>query len=537
MAERPAFVRSLFRGGFADGVVLPFPAPTPEVRETTEEIVVMVRDWAAAAVDPQAIDRTKRIPAEVVEGMAELGLFGLTIPERYGGAGCGQYTYARTMEALSRRCASTVTVLGAHLGIGIKGLLLYGTDEQKERWLPRCATGELKGAFALTEAGAGSDAAALRTVADRTPEGWRLQGRKTWITCGGTAQLITVFARTPAPDRADAALMERPISAFVVPAAVPGVEPGAPEDKLGLCGSNTVEVGLEDVRLPADHLLGPEGQGFKVALNVLNAGRHGLAATCIGQAKLARELALAHARERVQFGRPIAGFGMVQELLAGMEADVYAMEAATWLTALLVDGGRHETMLEAACCKMYATEALWRIANDALQVTGGTGFMREYPYERIVRDARINMIFEGTNQVLRLMLATQGLRSLDDGSPAATLSGVHADLAAEGAVVEEETAHLGAAARATAARFGKEVREAQLPLRRLADRATALFVSAAVLGRASASLAAGTATEHELAVARLACRRLALELARGREEEAAAARGLDGLVEEVARGM
>jgi len=538
MAEgkRPGIVRGLFLGRVDASDLLPFPAPSREVRETTDEIVAMVGEWAEKNVDPVAIDKTKNIPFGVIEGMKELGLFGLIIPERFGGAGCGQHAYARMMETVAHRCASTVTVLGAHLGLGMKGLLLYGTDEQKKKWLPSLATGERVGAFALTEAGAGSDAAALRTTADRTSDGsWRLNGRKVWITNGGIANLFTVFARTPHPLVSDSPVMERPISAFLVPGETPGLTIGAPEAKMGLCGSSTTEVGLEDVVVPADCLIGPEGEGFKVALNVLNSGRHGLAACCIGQAKLARGLARAHAVEREQFGRPIASFGMVREMLAGMDAEIYAMESMTWLTAGLMDKGGVDTMLEAACCKMYATDALWRIANDALQVTGGTGFMREYPYERILRDARINMIFEGTNQVLRLLLVAQGVKpylaGADPGADPLAPAGIRAELADDAARAAAAAVALGAAASALSSRHGRGVRDAQLPLRRLADMAVALFGQCAVLARASAvPTAAGD--EPNLDLARLALSRLRYDFERARLEDELEA---DALIDRVAR--
>jgi acyl-CoA dehydrogenase family protein 9 len=534
----PGFVRALFAGRLESAAIFPYPQQEPEAAETTEAIVASVAEWAAHAIDPEEIDHAKRIPPEIVDGMRELGLFGLTIPEEYGGAGAGQVTYARVMETVANRCASTVTVLGAQLGIGMKALVLYGTPEQKAQWLPRLASGERIAAFALTEAGAGSDAAALATRAEPLPDGsWKLNGRKIWITNGGIANGFTVFARTPDPAHPGAKPSDWPISCFWVERERAGLTTGRPEDKMGLCGSSTTEVALEDVIVPPEALVGPRGEGFKVALNVLNSGRHGLAACCIGQAKLARSLAVAHAHERVQFGRPIASFGMVQELLAGMEADLHAMEATTYLTAGLMDAKR-ETMLEAACCKLHATERLWQIANDALQVTGGTGFMREYPYERILRDARINMIFEGTNQVLRMMLAYQGLRSLARGEIAPTsgparLAGVPAELAAEREELEALVPRFAARCRTALERHGERVREAQFTLHRLADMAAALFVSAAVLSRASASHARGTLAGHELDLARLATRRAFKDFERTAHEEE---HPDDELVERVALG-
>ena len=523
-AAGPDFVRALFAGRLESAAIFPYPRQEPEAAETTEAIVASVAEWAAQAIDPEKIDREKRIPPEIVDGLRELGLFGLTIPEEHGGAGQGQVTYARVMETVAHRCASTVTVLGAQLGIGMKALVLYGTPEQKSRWLPKLASGERIAAFALTEAGAGSDAAALATRAESLPDGsWKLNGRKIWITNGGIANGFTVFARTPDPARPEAKPHDWPISCFWVERERKGLSTGKPEDKMGLCGSSTTEVALEDVVVPAEALVGPRGEGFKVALNVLNSGRHGLAACCIGQAKLARSLAVRHAHERIQFGRPIEQFGMVQELLAGMEADLYAMEASTYLTAGLMDAKR-ETMLEAACCKLHATERLWQIANDALQVTGGTGFMREYPYERILRDARINMIFEGTNQVLRMMLAFQGLRSLARGEVApasgpARLKGVPAELAAEREELEALVPRFAARCRAALERHGERVREAQFTLHRLADMVAALFVSAGVLSRASSDHERGTLTPRELDLARLACRRAFKDFERAAYEE------------------
>jgi acyl-CoA dehydrogenase family protein 9 len=520
MAE-PDFVRGLFAGRLEAGAVMPYPDPSPEAAETTEAIVASVAEWTQRAVDPERIDREKRIPPEVIDGLRELGLFGLTIPEEHGGAGQGQVTYARVMETVAERCASTVTVLGAQLGIGSKALVLFGTEAQKARWLPLLASGERVAAFALTEAGAGSDAAALTTRAESLPDGsWRLNGRKIWITNGGIANGFTVFARTPDPDRPKASLAEWPISAFWVERERAGLSTGLPENKLGLCGSSTTEVALEDVVVPAEALIGARGEGFKIALKVLNSGRHGLAACCIGQARLARGLARGHAAERIQFGRPIARFGMVQELLAAMDADLHAMEAATYLTAGLMDQQR-ETMLEAACCKLFATERLWQIANDALQVTGGTGFMREYPYERILRDARINLIFEGTNQVLRMMIAHQGLRSVQRGEVRAPSSpprfaAVPEALTAERAELESLVPRFAARVQETLARHGERAREAQFELHRLADMVTDLFVAASVLSRAARPGTEG----REFDLARLACRRLFKDFERADHEAA-----------------
>lgn len=537
-AHQPGFLQSLFEGRVTSDLLVPFPAPDEETLEMAESIVEMIHDWAEGSIDAAQFDQDKAIPKSVSDGLAELGLFGLTVPEEHGGAGMGQYVYSRAMEAVAHHCASTVTILGAHLGIGIKGLLLDGTDEQKAKWLPKLASGEWTGAFALTEANAGSDAGALRTRATELDDGsWKLDGRKVWITCGATADFLTVFARTAPVDGSDVPFERWPISAFVVPADTPGVEPGLPENKMGLCGSNTVEVGLDGVVIPADHLLGKRGEGFKLALRILNGGRHGLAATCIGQAKLARDLALVHAGEREQFGRPIGEFGMMQELLAGMEADIYSMEAATWWAAGSIDAGSGDPRLEAACCKIFATERLWQVANDALQVTGGTGFMREYAFERIVRDARINMIFEGTNQILRMMLVTQGARNLlkgtaSPGDPASCLSLGSPEFEAEAREFTDRAQRFAALAQSAVEAEGAALREAQFTLRRLADLAVALFTEAAVLARMAHE--APTAGETKQATGRLALARRAAEFEAAHRE---ALRPADDLVRTVAGAM
>jgi acyl-CoA dehydrogenase family protein 9 len=527
-------VVSLFRGQLDGDAVMPWPTPDAETAETSEEVHAMVSGWMEENVDPAEIDATAQFPEGLVGGLAELGLLGLTFPEEHDGAGCKQHTYTRVMEAVSYRCPSTATVLGAHLGLGTKALLLVGTDEQKAEFLPRLASGELLGAFALTEPQAGSDAAALRTRAEPRPDGgWKLDGTKVWITNAGMANFFTVFARTPHPEKPDAPIEERPITAFAVLSSDGGVTTGAEEHKMGLKGSSTTEVVLEDVVIPAGRMLGPEGKGFRVALEVLNGGRHSLAACCLGQAKLATELAHAHAGEREQYGAPIARFGMIREMLAGMSADVYAMEAATYMAAGLVDRGGVDASLESACCKLYATERLWTLANDALQVAGGTGFMKEYAYERIVRDARVNLIFEGTNQVLRMMIALRGWKGLANLGPAdgpGGLEGVHESLAEEAARCRDAAARMGVRAAEAVSEHGKALRHAQHAQKRLADMAVALTVTAAVLSRATHELAAG-AGDEVLDLARLAARR---ELRAFDEAEAACAENDDALIERVA---
>lgn len=514
-AGASGLVRALFLGSAPKAAFLPFPEPDAETRETADEIYEMVSGWAAETIDPAAIDNAAEIPVEVRDGLAELGLLGLIVPEEYGGAGMGQFAYSKLMEAVAHRCASTVTVIGGHMGLAMKPVLLFGTDEQKAHWLPLFASGEKLGSFALTEANAGSDAGGLRTSAEELPDGsWKISGTKVMITNAGYAGVFAVFARTPDPENPDTPLLERPISCFYVPSDLPGVTVAPEEDKMGLKGSSTCEVAFDEVLLPADHLIGPRGKGFKVALNTLNTGRHGLAACCIGQAKLAAELAFNQAGERVQFGRPIAEFGLIREMLAGMTADIYAMEAGTHLAAGLMDRGETDYLLESAACKIFATERLWTLANDSLQVAGGWGFMKEYPFERIVRDARINLIFEGTNQILRTLMAGQGLKPLlKAGAPEpeerATVADFDERLGDVATQVLAQVEALGAATAELLETKGKGLFFDQPAQARISEASVALYTALAVLSRATSQLE-GMAAEESAAlveVATLAARR------------------------------
>jgi acyl-CoA dehydrogenase family protein 9 len=515
-ATGSGLVRALFLGSAKKAAFLPFPSPDAETKETVDEVFEMVSAWADDTVDPAAIDAAAEIPEEVIEGLGELGLLGLIVPEEFGGAGMGQYAYARLMEAVAHRCASTVTVIGGHMGLAMKPVLLFGTDEQKQRWLPRFAAAEVLGSFALTEAGAGSDAGNQMTHAVEQPDGsFKVSGTKVMITNAGFAGVFAVFARLADPDAPDAPMKDQPISCFYVDAHAEGVTVAPEENKMGLKGSSTCEVAFDEVSVPAGDLIGPRGGGFKVALNTLNTGRHGLAACCIGQAKLASELAFAQAKERVQFGQSIAKFGLIQEMLAGMQADIYAMEAGTHLAAGLIDRGEEDYLLESAACKIFATERLWTLANDALQVAGGIGFMKEYPFERIVRDARINLIFEGTNQILRTLVAGQGLRpflkdaALElDPSELASAADFAPGLAKSAEHALELARDLGERTRTRAAAGLRDLLRDQPAMARLSEAATALYTAFAVLSRATAELAAGVPDEAALLdVANLATRR------------------------------
>jgi alkylation response protein AidB-like acyl-CoA dehydrogenase len=285
-------------------------------------------------------------------------------------------------------------------------VLLFGTDEQKQRFLPSLATGEKIAAFCLTEPSSGSDAASIKTTAVRDGNDWILNGDKLWITNGGIAQFFTVFAKTQEHGE------KSHVTAFIVTSDMPGVSTGPHEDKMGIRASNTTTVTFDNVRVPGNNVLGEVGKGFKVAMKVLNSGRTGLGGGCVGGMKRAIAHATKQAKERVQFGKPIAQFGLVKQKIGQMVVDCYSAEAAVNLVNHFVDSGMQDYAVEAAISKVYASETLWRTMDEALQVAGGNGYMREFPYERGLRDARINRIFEGTNDILRLFIALTAMNEV-----------------------------------------------------------------------------------------------------------------------------
>jgi alkylation response protein AidB-like acyl-CoA dehydrogenase len=384
--------------------------PYPRLRDKDREVLGMMVDAIDQFLGPKhqdfkRWDRVAEQPAEFIQGLRDLGLFGLIIPEEHGGIGLSNAGYARVLSQSSSHDSSVSLTIGAHSSIGMKGILLFGTAEQKARYLPKLASGEMIAAFCLTESGAGSDAASIRTQAVKNADGsWSLSGEKIWITNGGIADLYTVFARTSSAGGK--------ITAFLVEAAWPGVSHGQHEDKMGIRASSTTTVSFADVRIPADNVLDAEGKGFKVAMAILNWGRAGLGGGAVGGMKALIALAAQQAQTRKQFETPIAQFGLVREKIAQMTVDCFASESVVWMVAHYIDSGAADYSVEAAMSKVFASEALQRSAYEALQIAAGSGFMRDYPYEQITRDCRILTIFEGTNEVLRLYIALSGLKEL-----------------------------------------------------------------------------------------------------------------------------
>jgi len=468
-------------------------------------------------------------PDEFVQDLRELGLFGLIIPEAYGGIGLSNSAYSRVLQQCSRYDSSVSLTIGAHSSIGMKGVLLFGTDAQKEKYLPELATGDRIAAFCLTEAGSGSDAASIKANAVRKPGGgWTLNGEKIWITNGGIANFFTVFARTDG----DAGKL----SAFIVERDFAGVSSGPKENKLGIRASSTTTVNFADVDIPEENLLGAEGKGFRIAMAILNNGRTGLGGGSVGGMKTCIALAAKQAKERKQFGQSIADFGLIKQKISDMTVDCFAAESVVRMVGHYIDSGHTDYSVEAAISKVFASEAMFRAADESLQIAAGNGYMKEFPYEQIMRDARILTIFEGTSEILRLFIALSGMKgpgmllrdlqsATDDifNSPIKgfgllsdyagrkitqitslgnerIVGAVSDDLRDDALIFEKYSLELARMTDVLLRRHGKAIANKQFALKRIADVVIDLFVGLSVLSRVS-SMDADDSNQYQQAVA------------------------------------
>ncbi|MFI5251315.1 MAG: acyl-CoA dehydrogenase family protein [Bacteroidota bacterium] len=361
----------------------------------------MVRKFTDAEIRPRAaaIDEKEDVPLDIIRKAAELGFLGIVFPEKYGGGGFGETGYCVLMEEIARGCNSTAVTIGGHESLGAMAIYLAGNEAQKEKYLIPLAAGEKLGAFALTEPGAGSDAAAIKTSAVKNGNCYLLNGNKTFITNGNIADVIVVFALTEPAQR-----LNNSISAFIVEKNWKGFRAGNPERKMGIRGSHTTDLFFDDVEVPEKNLLGEFGKGFQIAMKTLDVARVSLSAQCLGASKELLDLSIKHANERVQFGKPIAEQEAIQLMLADMAAEIFQVESILYRTAHMIDSAI-PCRMESAICKLVASEAVCHIADKAMQIHGGMGYMREYPVERLYRDARINRIFEGTNEIQHLVIA------------------------------------------------------------------------------------------------------------------------------------
>lgn len=531
--ESKSFAANIFKGQISTAQVFPFPSVLNEEQDQfLRELVGPVAKFFEEVNDPAKNDALEKVEDHTMQGLKEMGAFGLQVPADFGGLGLTNTQYARLVEIVGMHDLGVGITLGAHQSIGFKGILLFGNPAQKEKYLPKLATGENIAAFCLTEAGSGSDAASIKSTAVPSPCGqfFTLNGGKIWISNGGLAEIFTVFAKTPVKDPKTGETRDK-VTAFVVERSFGGVTHGPPEKKMGIKASNTAEVYFENVRVPADCVLGEVGGGFKVAMNILNNGRFGMAAALSGTMRASLAQAVDHAANRTQFGSKIHTYGAIQEKLARMTMMQYVTESMAYMISGNMDSGASEFQIEAAISKIFASEAAWTVTDECIQIMGGMGFMKDSGVERVMRDLRIFRIFEGTNDILRLFVALNGfqsagtqLKSLQRAmkSPLGnagllaeeltkrakrkaglasglTLQGnIHPELAQSGDLTVKAIEQFGVVVEDLLIKHGKKIIDEQFVLKRVADCAIDLYAMGVVLSRASRSLSQGhPSAQHE----------------------------------------
>ena len=369
------------------------------------------RDFSTEKILPRAaeIDEQGKIPPEILREMGALGFMGTYVPERYGGPGLDAVSYALVVEEINRACASTGVVLCSHMSLAVDPILNHGSDAQKEKYLPRLARGEWIGCFALSEPASGSDAAALRTSARRDGDHWILNGTKNFITNGLLSNVAIVFAQTQGENAERQAQKRKGIAAFIVDKGTPGFSVGKLEKKLGIRGSDTAQLIFQDARVPAENLLGEVSEGYRIALSTLDGGRISIAAQAVGIARACLEDSLAYARQREAFGKRVADFQAIQWMLADMATEIDAARLLTWRAAAMKDAGE-DYILAAAEAKLFASDVAVKASRDCVQIFGGYGYLKDFPAERHYRDAKITEIYEGTSEIMKLVIAEEILK-------------------------------------------------------------------------------------------------------------------------------
>src|SRR4051812_2560772 len=557
LEDRGSFASNLFVGRYDFARIFPYPAQSAEDRAAGEDFLRKLETYLREHVDPDEIDRTGEIPPENFKGLAEIGAFGIKVPKKYGGLGLSQCNYGRAAVLLGSWDGNVAALVSAHQSIGVaQPLLLFGTEEQKQKYLPRVAGGEIS-AFALTEIHAGSDPAALSLKAEPSEDGseFVLNGEKLWCTNGVKAGVLVVMAKT-APKIVNGKERKQ-ITAFIVDVDTPGLEIAYRCRFMGLRALYNAVVKFTNVRVPRENIIFKEGAGLKVALTTLNTGRLTLPAACVGVSKRLLEICRKWAGERVQWGAPIGKHYAIAGKVAEMAGNVFAMEAMTFLTSALVDRKAGDLRIETAMCKMWATEATWRIADEAMQVRGGRGYETAeslegrgepgIPVERFLRDCRINMIFEGSSEIMRLFIAREALdphlkvggaifntqlpmsqranavftsgkfyagwypRQWMPASPG-DLDKLHADLRPQLRYVARTSKRLARGLFHAMARFGPKLEREQLLLSRFVGAATELFAISATCAFAQHKIDTGEPANEILSLAGYACRSAKLRI-------------------------
>jgi alkylation response protein AidB-like acyl-CoA dehydrogenase len=506
--EASSFAKSLFLGEIPEEMAFPWPQPRPDEQDRIRALIAAAHE-VGDALDHRKIEDKRWIGDDVVRRLGDAGLCGLYVPERYGGQGLSQTGYARVFETFAQIDTTLSIILGVHQSIGFKGIVMFGSDEQKERFLPDLASGRKLAGYALTEPNAGSDAYHIESRATKQPDGsWVLNGEKRYIGNGSKGSVFTTFARCEIDGH------DRHI-ALIVEKGMKGFEVGERYDTMGLRANDLRRLYFNDVRVPAENVIGEPGDGFRIAMEVLNNGRIGLGTGSVGGAKRLLDLAIGHVTERRQFGQPLADFELVEEKIGWMVSYLFGLESMAYLTCGLVDSGVSDYSLESAICKVSGTEFLWYAANRAMQLAGGAGYMRDEPYEKVLRDIRIFPIFEGANDVLRAFIALTGLKPVGDRlsglgelnltDPVRTIgvladyvggriqrqvrperiSKAHPELKAHADAVAEQVKELAASAETLLRRHRKGIVSEQLQQKRLADSLADIYGQIAVLSRVS----------------------------------------------------
>ena len=530
----PSFAKALFVGDVASEMVFPYPRMAPAERDKVVGLVASCREVLASSYDQMKVEQDRWVGDEFLREMGDRGLMGLYVDEKYGGQGLGQTGYCRVSEEFGIDATLSV-VMGVHQSIGTKPIHLFGTDDQKARWLPDLASGRKLAGFGLTEPGAGSDAYHLETRAERQADGsWVLNGEKRWIG-NGSKDVVCVFARS---DSGHVCLvLEKGMAGFESPERF---------DTLGLRGNNLRRLTFTDVRVPKENLIGEAGEGFKIAMHTLNNGRMSLGTGVVGSVKRLIQTTVEHTSSRRQFGRPLAEFELVEEKVAWMSSYLFGLESLAYLTTGLVDAAVEDYSLESAIAKIAATEFIWYAVNRSFQLAGGSAYMSGSPWEKSLRDVRIFPIFEGANDVLRTFVALSGLKSLGDeladlrnvnlSDPVGSigllvdyaagrlrrtvrpgsLDGAHKALAELGDPVVEQAARLRATSEKVLRVHGSGVQDKQLILKRLCDAVTDIYAQVATVSRVSSVYAdqGVEASGQETYLAETFCNRAARRVSR-----------------------